>query len=257
MRKRKPTRTSSAKRKKDGDDRPLRIYGIHAVRAALDNPARRLHRLHATQNGARDMAAAIDARQVPLVLQPPDKLAALLPADAVHQGVILETDPLPAPDLAEIAATGAPLVVLDQITDPRNVGAIVRAAAVFGAGGVLTTTRNAPTASGAMAKAASGALERVPLVEVANLARALKSLADAGYLVVGLAEDGTESIGDITPTQPIACVMGAEDKGLRRLTRENCGALARLPATSDGFATLNVATAAAVALYALTRPDSR
>jgi 23S rRNA (guanosine2251-2'-O)-methyltransferase len=143
---------------------------------------------------------------------------------------------------------------LDQVTDPRNIGAIIRAATVFGSGGLIMTRHSSPASGGALAKTASGALEKMPLVRVANLARCLESLTEAGYLTCGLDEEGTQWLGDIPRDQPIACVMGAEGKGLRRLTKENCAQLVRLTATdASSFATLNVATATAVALYEIVR----
>ncbi|MDB2431692.1 hypothetical protein N9W88_01445 [Alphaproteobacteria bacterium] len=149
--------------------------------------------------------------------------------------------------------SGKSLLVLDQVSDPRNVGAILRAAAVFGAGGIILPRRNSPPPAGTLAKTASGALEVVPLVTVTNLARALETLHKAGYMSVGLDERGDTLIGDVPKDRPLAVVMGAEGPGLRRLTRETCDMLARLPVADDaGFATLNVATATAVTLYALT-----
>jgi 23S rRNA (guanosine2251-2'-O)-methyltransferase len=157
--------------------------------------------------------------------------------------------------LADLAASGKSLLVLDQVSDPRNVGAILRAAAVFGAGGIILPRRNSPPPAGTLAKTASGALEVVPLVTVTNLARALETLHKAGYMSIGLDERGDTLIGDVPKDRPLAVVMGAEGPGLRRLTRETCDMLARLPVADDaGFATLNVATATAVTLYALTAP---
>jgi 23S rRNA (guanosine2251-2'-O)-methyltransferase len=188
-------------------------------------------------------------------IKKPQELAALLPSDAVHQGMVLDCAPLPEPDLADLAASGKSLLVLDQVSDPRNVGAILRAAAVFGAGGIILPRRNSPPPAGTLAKTASGALEVVPLVTVTNLARALETLHKAGYMSIGLDERGDTLIGDVPKDRPLAVVMGAEGPGLRRLTRETCDMLARLPVADDaGFATLNVATATAVTLYALTAP---
>ena len=253
MTKRKPNHPRN-KRKNASDDALGYLYGSHAVRAALENPHRKLTRLFATQNAAQELAEISNRRGITPEIKTAQELAALLPADAVHQGVVLQAEPLPQPSLAELAAAGKLLVVLDQVSDPRNVGAILRAAAVFGAGGIIATRRNSPPPSGTLAKTAVGALEVVPLVEVTNLARALEELHKAGYMSVGLDEGGETLIDDVARDRPLAVVMGAEGPGLRRLTRETCDMLARLPVADDaGFATLNVATATAVTLYALTR----
>lgn len=255
MAKRKPN-NSRFKRKNTDDAVQTLIYGQHAVKAALSNPKRSLIHLYATQNAAHELAALTAARQLALSVCSPQELAAKLPPDAVHQGMVLQAEPLPQPTLDDLVVAGKLLVVLDQVSDPRNVGAILRACAVFGAGGVIMTRHNSPPAAGTLAKTASGALEVVPLVEVANLARALEQLQKAGYLTIGLDERGTQLVSDVPRDRPIACVMGAEGKGLRRLTRETCDILTRLPvaeaADGEAFATLNVATATAVTLYALT-----
>ncbi|MGB2152307.1 MAG: 23S rRNA (guanosine(2251)-2'-O)-methyltransferase RlmB [Parvibaculales bacterium] len=228
------------------------IYGSHAVRAAVDNPQRHIKNLYLTENAAHELAETLAKRNIQAQISKPQKLASLLPPDAVHQGMVLETAPLPEPDLADLAASGRLLLLLDQVSDPRNVGAILRAAAVFGAGGIILPRRNSPPPSGALAKTASGALEVVPMVPVTNLARALETLHKAGYMSVGLDERGDTLIGNVPKDRPLAVVMGAEGPGLRRLTRETCDMLARLPVADDaGFATLNVATATAVTLYAL------
>ena len=241
-------------RKTLADSSQLYIYGSHAVRAAVDNPKRHIKNLYLTENAAHELAEVLARRGITAEIRKPAQLAALLPADAVHQGMVLETMPLAEPDLADLAASGKLMLVLDQVSDPRNVGAILRAAAVFGAGGISLPRRNSPPPSGALAKTASGALEVVPMAPVTNLARALESLHKAGYMSVGLDERGDTLIGDVPKDGPLAVVMGAEGPGLRRLTRETCDMLARLPVADDaGFATLNVATATAVTLYALTR----
>ena len=239
-------------RKTLADSSQLYIYGSHAVRAAVDNPKRHIKNLYLTENAAHELAETLAKRNIQAQISKPQQLASLLPPDAVHQGMVLETEPLPEPDLAGLAASGKLLVLLDQVSDPRNVGAILRAAAVFGAGGIILPRRNSPPPSGTLAKTASGALEVVPLLAVANLARALETLHKAGYMSVGLDERGDTLIGDVPKDRPLAVVMGAEGSGLRRLTRETCDMLARLPVADDaGFATLNVATATAVTLYAL------
>ena len=239
-------------RKTLADSSQLYIYGSHAVRAAVDNPKRHIKNLYLTENAAHELAETLAKRNIQAQISKPQQLASLLPPDAVHQGMVLETEPLPEPNLDDLAASGKLLVLLDQVSDPRNVGAILRAAAVFGAGGIILPRRNSPPPSGTLAKTASGALEVVPLLAVANLARALETLHKAGYMSVGLDERGDTLIGDVPKDRPLAVVMGAEGNGLRRLTRETCDMLARLPVADDaGFATLNVATATAVTLYAL------
>ena len=239
-------------RKTLADSSQLYIYGSHAVRAAVDNPQRHIKNLYLTENAAHELAETLAKRNIQAQISKPQKLASLLPPDAVHQGMVLETATLPEPDLADLAASGKLLLLLDQVSDPRNVGAILRAAAVFGAGGIILPRRNSPPPSGALAKTASGALEVVPMVPVTNLARALETLHKAGYMSVGLDERGDALIGNVPKDRPLAVVMGAEGPGLRRLTRETCDMLARLPVADDaGFATLNVATATAVTLYAL------
>ena len=260
MSKRKPNhhrnKRKSASSKNDDDGLPL-IYGTHAVRAALGNTKRVINTLFATQNAANELSDVLRQRHVQPFIKNAGELAQMLPPDAVHQGVVLDCAPLPSVSLSDAAASGKTLVLLDQVSDPRNVGAILRAAAVFGAGAVIVTRRNSPPAGGTLAKTAVGALEIVPLIEVANLARALEDLHKAGYMSVGLDEGGEVLIDAVPQDRPLALVMGAEGPGLRRLTRETCDMLARLPvaeaAEGEAFATLNVATATAVTLYALSK----
>ncbi len=177
----------------------------------------------------------------------PDAIAARLPPDAVHQGLYVEADPLPAPSVEELAADGV-VLVLDQITDPHNVGAIFRSAAAFAATAIVTTARHSPEATGVLAKSASGALEHVPLVTVQNLARGLAALKERGYQTVGLDSSGEEDFAALLLRAPLALVLGAEGKGLRQLTKETCDHVARLnlPGTIQS---LNVSNAAAIALY--------
>ena len=234
----------------------LLIWGTHAVAAALANPRREIRRLHLTENAESRLAEALSARRVEIVHGTPRDLDRLTGPDSVHQGAVADVEPLADTDLAslvEIAtASGGPIVVLDQVTDPHNVGAILRSAAVFGAAGLVMTRRHSPPLGGALAKSASGALEVVPIALVPNLARALADLADAGVFRIGLDGEGTHLIDDEPFTPPAALVLGAEGKGLRRLTRDLCDRICRIGAASS-LASLNVSNAAAVALYAASR----
>jgi 23S rRNA (guanosine2251-2'-O)-methyltransferase len=225
------------------------LYGWHTVKAALDNPARRIHKLWATENAARRLRES-GSSITPEIVRPGFIDARLAP-DAVHQGLYLEADPLPSPAVEDIEPTGI-VLVLDQITDPHNVGAIFRSAAAFDVRAVVTTARHSPEATGALAKAASGALEYVPLVNVQNLARGLTALKQSGFLVVGLDSEGDSDLSSLALRAPLALVLGAEGKGLRQLTRETCDHVARINLPGK-IASLNVSNAAAVALYVATR----
>jgi 23S rRNA (guanosine2251-2'-O)-methyltransferase len=226
-----------------------RLWGKHAVAAALDNPRRKVLRAWATREAAEAMQFPKD---VAVTFSDVADLGRLVPHDAPHQGVVIEVEPLEEAWLDELV-TGAPeravLLVLDQVTDPHNVGAILRSAAAFGAIGIVTQDRHSPPESGVVAKAASGALERVPWVRVVNLARALEEIAEAGFWRIGLAGDADTELKDALGPQRVALVLGAEGAGLRLNTREHCDALARLPIT-QAIESLNVSNAAAVALYA-------
>ncbi len=231
----------------------LWLYGLHAVEAALRNPNRRLRRLVVTQ----DAEAALSARlPQPWNIAPEQveraQIERLLGHDAVHQGAALLADPLPTPTLQSMLERPGPVLVLDQVTDPRNIGAILRSAAAFGAAGVIVQERNAPDETGALAKAASGALETVPLLRAVNLARTLVALKAADVWTVGLAAGGGMLSGPSFAGRRVALVMGAEGDGLRRLTRETCDEIAGLP-MPGGFESLNVSAATAVALYEVTR----
>jgi 23S rRNA (guanosine2251-2'-O)-methyltransferase len=238
------------------------LYGRHAVAAALANPERRwrhLAVLAAQEDEAKALVAAALAQRrgegEPIRVLDRHGFAALLSEDAVHQGLALEVEPLEAPDLDDVlrAAELAPravLVVLDQVTDPHNVGAILRAAAAFGACGVIVAAHGASPTTGALAKAASGALELVPLILATNLARALERVKAAGFWCCGLDERAPHLLAELDLGARVALVLGAEGDGLRRLVRESCDYLARLP-TSDAMPSLNVSTAAAIALYEL------
>jgi 23S rRNA (guanosine2251-2'-O)-methyltransferase len=223
------------------------LYGWHPVRAALENPGRHIRRLLATENALRRLAE----EKVPLRVEPelvrPAIIAQRLSPDALHQGLLVEADPLPSPALEDIAPTGI-VLVLDQITDPHNVGAIARSAAAFGVSAIVTTARHSPEATGVLAKSASGALEYVPLVTVTNLARALAALKERGYLVVGLDSSGDVDFAAAAISSPLALVLGAEGKGLRHLTLATCDQVARLDVPGK-IKSLNVSNAAALALY--------
>ncbi len=229
------------------------LYGSHAVAAALANPDRNLRRLLLTGEAEAAMRERM-AGAWPLQPERIDRarLDQLLGRDAVHGGVALLADPLSSPSLAEALARPGPVLVLDQVSDPRNVGAILRSAASFGACAVVVQDRNAPDETGVMAKAASGAMERVPLLRAVNLARTLGALKAAGLWVVGLDAAGGRLSGPALSERRVALVLGAEGAGLRRLTRETCDELAGLP-MPGGMESLNVSAAAAVALYELTR----
>ena len=226
-----------------------RLWGRHAVAAALDNPNRKVIRAWATRDAAGFMQFPAD---VALTLAEPPDLGRLVPHDAPHQGVVIEVEPLEdvwIDDVLGDAPERAALLVLDQVTDPHNVGAILRSAAAFGAIGIVTQDRHSPPESGALAKAASGALERMPWVRVVNLARALEDIGEAGFWRIGLAGDATTELRDALGPPRVALVLGAEGTGLRPNTREHCDALARLP-IGEAVESLNVSNAAAVALYA-------
>jgi 23S rRNA (guanosine2251-2'-O)-methyltransferase len=232
-------------------DGPAILYGWHTVKAALENPARRIRKLYATENAARRLAEDGVALPVEPELIRPDAIAARLGPDAVHQGLLAEADPLPSPELDELPATGM-VLVLDQITDPHNVGAILRTAAGFAVSAVVTTARHSPEATGVLAKSASGALDYVPIVTVQNLARALGEMKERGYLLIGLDSTGDADLAEVALTSPLALVLGAEGKGLRQLTRTTCDRVARLDLPGK-IKSLNVSNAAALALYVASR----
>lgn len=223
------------------------IYGFHAVQAALKARRRPLVAILATEAAAARLAPDIAAAGLETKIVLAEDLTRRLGAQAVHQGVLLEAGPIEPIDLSEIADVSGIVLVLDQITDPHNVGAILRTAAAFAVDALVTTTRHAPDFSGIVAKAASGGLDHVPIVEVVNLARALEDLGERGYWRVGLDSAGPTAFDAAPLVRPVALVLGAEDKGLRRLTRENCDALVRLD-MPGAIKSLNVSNACAVAL---------
>ncbi len=230
---------------------PYWLYGSHAVAAALANPARRHRRLVATEDAVRRLMHALpEGLPVDPECATAEAISRLLPPGSVHQGVALLADPLSPPPLAEVLATSpGPVLVLDQVTDPRNVGAVLRSAAAFGAAAVIVQDRHAPSESGAMARAAAGALDRLPLLRAVNLARTLAALKEAGLWVVGLEATAERTLASARlADRRLALVLGSEDEGMRRLTREGCDLLLRLPQT-QAVESLNVSVAAAVALY--------
>ena len=228
-------------------DGPVVLYGWHTVAAALANPRRRIRKLWLSENAARRLADDhIDTRVTPEIVRP-SLIDQRLGPDAVHQGLLAEADPLPSPDIDTLPLEGI-VLVLDQITDPHNVGAILRSAAAFAVKAIVTTARHSPEATGVLAKSASGALELVPMVTVTNLARALNELNDQGFMTVGLDSQGSDNLGSVALRQPLALVLGAEGKGLRQLTRETCSVVARLDMPGE-IKSLNVSNAAVLALY--------
>lgn len=229
----------------------VRLWGRHAVEAALKNPERSHRKLWATREGVASLDGELPAN-FPVEYAQPADLGRLVARDAPHQGLVLECDPLPEIYLEDVldAEGGRPLIVLDQVTDPHNVGAILRSAAAFGACAILTQDRHAPPESGVVAKSASGALEIVPWVRVVNLARALEEVAEAGYWRIGLAGEAESTLAAALPAGAVALVLGAEGEGLRHNIVQHCDALAKLP-ISEAMESLNVSNAAAIALYAV------
>jgi len=236
-----------ARQASKAENRP-RFWGRHAVAAALANPERDIVRIWAT----REAVVGLEIPStIPVVFSDVADLGRMVPRDAPHQGLVAEVerlDDILLADLLDEAEDGRPLVVLDQVTDPHNVGAILRSAAAFGALGLVTQDRHAPPESGALAKAASGALETMPWVRVVNLARALDDMAEAGFWRIGLTGEAETTLAEALGPKRVALVLGAEGEGMRQNTESHCDALARLPIT--GIESLNVSNAAAIALYA-------
>jgi 23S rRNA (guanosine2251-2'-O)-methyltransferase len=238
-------------RVENGDDGIVRLFGIHAVEAALENQARPVLKLLLTDNAERRLAEALARRKVVVERVSPRDLDRILGPDTVHQGALLETEALPdvsLQDLAERAASQGPIIVLDQVTDPHNVGAVLRSAAAFGAAGLVMTRRNSPPLGGTLAKSASGALELIPIVLAQNLARTLLELKEQGFTVLGLDGEAESGVEQETFEGAVALVLGAEGKGLRQLTKETCDRLVSIM-TRGPLASLNVSNAAAVALH--------
>lgn len=230
----------------------IRLYGLHTVRAALDNPERRIKRMLVTKNAlARLEIAEQHSLPFPVEIVEPRAIDKETGSEAVHQGVMIEAEPLRAKRLAEFKENQL-VLVLDQVTDPHNVGAIMRSAVAFGAGALITTTRHSPQESGVLAKAASGALEMIPHIEVRNLADALGELHALGFTTIGLDSEGPVEMDSALAGERIALVLGAEGKGLRQKTRETVTTLARLD-MPGAIKSLNVSNAAAISLYAVRR----
>ena len=227
------------------------IYGVHPVAEALKNPRRKIYSLKASKNAADRLAAEIAALGLTPEIVHPRELDRALGADAVHQGLLLEARGLSQPRLDEIEQSGV-VVMLDQVTDPHNVGAILRTCAAFNVTALVATARHSPEASAVLFKSASGAYEHVPFVKVTNLSRAMAELKDYGFRIAGLDSEAAEDIAALDKTPPIAIVLGAEGKGLRQLTRDTCDHLVRLDMHGP-IKSLNVSNACAVSLYALTR----
>ena len=243
---RRPKGGHRSRPKEAGRDR-VQLFGHHAVEAALSNKNRPVHGLRATENAAHRLGPLIAKRGLTVETVLPKDLDRQLGAETVHQGVLLDAGPLPPVGLEDLDPDGI-VLVLDQVTDPHNVGAALRSAAAFGAAGLVMTERHSPPFSGVLAKAASGALDLVPVVQVKNLAQALATLGDNGVMRVGLAEDAGAPLEDTAIARPLALVLGAEGKGLRQLTRDRCDHVCRI-ATATTLSSLNVSNAAAVAMH--------
>lgn len=252
-----------------GGERPAKLpsnqlwlYGVHAALAALANKDRKIRRIVLTAEALRGHAISIQRARALRPLPGEEttdrqELERLLPPGAVHQGIAVLAEHLDSPGIEDIARLAqnrdhAVVMVLDQVTDPHNVGAILRSAAAFGALAVVVTDRHSPEETGTLAKSASGALEVMPLVRVTNMVRALEQLQEAGFWTAGLAGEATQTLAQARLYGKIALVMGAEGEGLRRLTREHCDHLVKLP-MSDLVESLNVSNAAAISLYELAR----
>lgn len=227
------------------------LWGLHAVQAALNNPGREIKRILATADRAKilggvDVGARVEIMEGQAITQ-------MLPASAVHQGIAIKAAPLEGVSIDELGEPAQGLILmLDQITDPQNVGAIFRSAAAFGAKGVILQDRHAPSLAGALAKAAAGAVDVIPHATVVNLSRALERLADLGWRAVGLDSAADGALAEVLDGRPTVLVLGSEGEGLRRLVAEHCDALATIP-MPGGFESLNVSNAAAVALYEASR----
>ena len=229
----------------------VRLWGRHAVEAALKNPRRQHRKLWATREGIESLDGELPA-DFPVEYAEVTDLARLVARDAPHQGLVLECEPLEDLHLTDVldGDRTRPIVVLDQVTDPHNVGALLRSAAAFNAAAIVTQDRHAPPEGGVIGKSASGALEVVPWVRVVNLSRALEEMAEAGYWRLGLTGEADATLDEALPSGPVALVLGAEGEGMRHNVTQHCDALCKLPISSD-MESLNVSNAGAIALYAV------
>jgi len=225
------------------------VYGIHSVSAALDNPNRQINEIFATKNAAIKMQSRLTQRNITAQIVLPRDLDKLCGPDSVHQGVVAQLSPLPQLDIDDLEPHGI-IVLLDQVTDPHNVGAILRSCAAFNVQALVTTERNSPQGSAILAKTASGGQEHVPIIEVTNLSRAMDQLKKLNFTLIGLDSEAENAMGELKIPPPLALVLGAEGKGLRHKTRQNCDIMARLDMPGQ-IKSLNVSNAAAVCLYAL------
>jgi 23S rRNA (guanosine2251-2'-O)-methyltransferase len=250
-----PAREGRNEKPAQGSASSFWLYGLHSARAALNNPRRKIRRALVTDRTQSELGQALVKCGIVPTMAAPDSISRMLPPGAVHQGVALLCEPLPALDL-EDALAGKPgprlVAVLDQVTDPHNEGAILRSAAAFGIAALIVQDRHSPPESGVLAKAASGALDIVPRVTVVNIARALEELGRFGFWRIALAADGDATLREAAPPGDAAIVVGAEGVGLRRLVRERCDISASIPMGGD-MESLNVSNAAAIAFYELRR----
>lgn len=234
---------------KTSKSQKLFLYGLHACKAALENPNRKIHRIFCSPN--KSTLLSLFPPKVPVQNVSPQEFTQLLGKDAVHQGIALEVSSLEDMNIHELEydnSSQQTVMILDQVTDPHNVGAILRSCAAFGVKALIMQDRHSPPETGVLAKSASGALELVPIIKISNLSQAIKTLQGFGFWSVGFAESGTTPLFSVDLKGKVALVMGAEGDGMRRLTQENCDFTAYLP-TSEAFSTLNVSNAAAIALY--------
>lgn len=257
MHKRKNPKSSSRNRqaRRQKSTGTYWIFGVHAVSAAMMNPDRRIDRLLVTEQATPSLPATPAADVVRRETVERKTIDAVLPDNVVHQGIAACVHPLPPLSLTDLHFDDdALVVVLDQVQDPRNTGAVLRSAAAFGVTAVVVPDRGSPESGGALAKAAAGTMETVPVVRETNLVRALTGLKDVGFWCIGLDGTGQSSIAEINMAGKTALVLGGEGRGLRRLTRDTCDVLARIP-MADGVESLNLSNAAAIALYEARRKD--
>lgn len=243
---------TSGHKERGTDSGLIWLWGTHAVAAALGNPARKCRKMLVSQGVDPQLIALAQRRKIPVEVADATVISRVVPREAVHQGLALQVLPLEEQDVAGVLETvkrPCCLVMLDQVTDPHNFGAVIRSAAAFGASAVIVQDRHSPPLHGVLAKAASGAVEKVPVVSVVNIARTLEQLGREGFLRLAFADEASQTLETLDLQRDIVLVLGAEGEGLRRLTRENCDISVRLP-TTEAMPSLNVSNAAAVALYA-------